>query len=316
MAISVERARKHTKHWTEALARFRSCANWGSSLFHACQIETAAEILRQGQIICRRDVPVIVCDVANQGALWNNPAAHEYVRLYFRPKNHFHLKTEGIKSSTDPYRIDPHMSVPVMFVFDFVAVMQLASSYFVSGNFASLAAVPQQGDSHFDHLNFEHIYHDSAVSPDMMQTIHEARMAEVVVSRSLSLEHLRAVVCRTVHEESMLKHMLRGMDINQYRFAVERRGSVFIKRGIYITEIYTRNGNLHFNFTSPAAAPKERYSVNVRCGAMSCNFDLAPKRSRIPQITNHDPDAVWRVEIEGCVAFEGPVATADMPIVA
>jgi hypothetical protein len=315
VAISVARATKHATEWDEALAKFQSRANWGSSLYHACQLETAAEILRQGQIVCRRDVPVVICDVANQGALWNNPAAHEYVRLYFRPKNKFHLKTEGIKSTSDQYRVNPHMSVPVMFIFDFISVMVMENSFFVSGNFASLAAVPQQGDKNFDRLNFNHIYHDSNVSQDMMQTIHDARMAEVVVSSSLSLSHLRAVVCRTVHEESMLRYMLRGTNLSGYRFVVEKGGSVFFRRGIYITEIYTLNGNLHFTFTSPSVAPKVKYQVVVACQNARFNFDLEPKRWRVPQITNHDPDAVWRVEIEGCLAYEGPVP-ASIPIVA
>jgi hypothetical protein len=316
MAISVERATEHAKEWTTALARFPSRANWGSALFHACQIETATEILRQGKIVCRRDVPVIICDVANQGALWNNPAAHEYVRLYFRPRNRFHLKTEGIKSSTDIYRVNPHMSIPIMFVFDFVSVMALESTRFVSGNFASLAAIPQQGNSNFNLLNFDHIYHDSAVSADMMQTIQDARMAEVVVSEELSLDHLRAVVCRTVHEESMLRYMLREYDIKKYRMTVEKGGSIFFRRGIYINEVYTQQGYLHFDFTSPSVSPRERYSVSVKCGSARYDFNLAPTRWRVPQINNHDPAAVWRIEIEGCLAFEGPVPATNMPIVA
>jgi hypothetical protein len=94
--------------------------------------------------------------VANQGALWNNPAAHDFVRLYFRPRNSFHLKTEGIKSKTDPYRVDPHMAIPIMFVFDFVSVTTLQNSYFVSGNFASQALSALQGDNNFDTLRFDY----------------------------------------------------------------------------------------------------------------------------------------------------------------
>ena len=63
--------------------------------------------------------------MANQGALSNNPDAHQYVRLYFRPRNSFHLKTEGVKAIGDPYRAQNHMSIPVAFAFDFQKEMTL-----------------------------------------------------------------------------------------------------------------------------------------------------------------------------------------------
>lgn len=128
MAISVARADQHVALWSLRLDRFASRTGWGRSLYHACQIEVAAEILRGGEVICRNGVPALLCDVANQGALNNNPAAHDYVRLYFRPKNRFHLKTEGIKARGDPNRVDPHMCIPVMLVFDLKSVLTQPAS--------------------------------------------------------------------------------------------------------------------------------------------------------------------------------------------
>ncbi|TPI49987.1 DUF4433 domain-containing protein [Mesorhizobium sp. B2-9-1] len=315
MAISIARAQRHIREWNEKLARYPSRNGWVNSLFHACQIETAAEIVRQRKVVCRQHVPIVLCDVANQGALWNNPAAHEYVRLYFRPKNSFHFKTEGIKSNSDPYRVNPHMAIPVMLVFDFTSVITLADSFFVSGNFASQALAPLQGDKNFDGLNFNYIYHDSAVSQDMMQTIHDARMAEVVVRNELPLaHHLRVVVCRTIHEERMLRYLLRNVDVSDVRFAVEKGGSLFLCRGSYITELYTRGGELHFDFTAPSTARKDKYSVAVSCGNSRFAFSLEPSSWRVPQIVNPDPSAEWKIEIEGCTAYLGPVP-ATVPVV-
>ncbi|MER9596681.1 MULTISPECIES: DarT ssDNA thymidine ADP-ribosyltransferase family protein [unclassified Mesorhizobium] len=314
MAISIARAERHITEWSEELARYPSRNGWVSCLFHACQIETAAEIVRQRRVVCRQNVPVVLCDVANQGALWNNPSAHEFVRLYFRPKNSFHFKTEGIKSSIDPYRINPHMAIPVMLVFDLTSVLTLNESYFVSGNFASQALAPLQGDNNFNLLNFQYIYHDSGVSPEMKQTIHDARMAEVVVRNELSLAHLKAVVCRTIHEERMLRHLLRASDVSDIRFAVEKGGALFLRRGSYITELYTRDGQVHFDFTAPSTARKDKYSVAVACGNSRFAFSLEPKAWRVPQIVNRDPAAEWKIEIEGCTAYVGPVS-ATGPIV-
>lgn len=314
MAISVARADQHIALWSPVLDRFPSRAGWGRSLYHACQIEVAAEILRHGQVLSRNDVAVLLCDVANQGALNNNPAAHAYVRLYFRPKNRFHLKTEGIKSRGDPNRVDPHMCIPVMLVFDFKSVMTLPESRFVSGNFANLNQILRTGDAQFDQMNFDHIYHDSGVSQNEMQQIHNMRMSEVVVPGSLSLQNLTYVVCRTIHEERYLKRLLGPGNWN-YNFAVEKGGSVFFRRGMFIRELYTQNGELHFEFGSPVSATKPVYEVVISCGVARARYEVSPSRWRIPGIVNPDPDAVWKIEIEGCTAYEGVVPAAG-PVIA
>lgn len=107
MALSPETAREHIRTWTERLRSHPRQANWPAHLFHSADLSNAVEVLARGRLLCRRGLQEIPCDVANQGALWNNPSAHEYVRLYFRPRNNFHLKTEGIKCLGDPYRQDP-----------------------------------------------------------------------------------------------------------------------------------------------------------------------------------------------------------------
>jgi ssDNA thymidine ADP-ribosyltransferase, DarT len=154
MSITVNRAGRHIKEWSKKLAQFSTRANWPPHLFHTCQLEVAVEIIKSGAIICRNNLGALICDVANQGAVWNNPDAHKYVRLYFRPRNPFHLKTEGIKSLSDPYRVDPHMSIPISFAFDFQKVITLQNVGFVPGNFARSGAAPLTGDAEFDHLNF------------------------------------------------------------------------------------------------------------------------------------------------------------------
>ena len=102
MPISLIRAQQHVELWSEKLSG-TSRAKWPQHLFHTCQLEVAVEILKAGKIICRNEVQNLICDVANQGALWNNPEGHNYVRLYFRPRTYFHLKTEGVKSLGDPF---------------------------------------------------------------------------------------------------------------------------------------------------------------------------------------------------------------------
>ena len=215
----------------------------------------AAKILADGEIRCRNDAGPLLCDVANQGALWNNPDAHNYVRLYFRPRNSFHLKTEGIKRIGSQWRQDPHMSIPVMLVFDLERVLTSAGAFFLPSNFAHAGAQPLNGDNAFAQLPFAKIYHDSSLptSPATRAEILDARMAEVVFDRPLPVDLLTTVVCRTSHELETLKSFVPAGAVAR-PMVVEQNGSIFMRREIYVDEIYTKAGHIYLGLTNWSGA--------------------------------------------------------------
>ncbi|MBI1204388.1 MAG: DUF4433 domain-containing protein [Rhodopseudomonas sp.] len=308
MAISIGRARRHIKDWTARLAPFPTRAKWPLHVFHTCQVEVAVEIIKAGQIKCRDQVDNLICDVANQGALWNNPNAHNYVRLYFRPKNGFHLKTEGVKSTTDPYRVDPHMSVPIAFAFDFEKVLTRADTGFVAGNFAKGGAAPATGDGDFESLNFDLIYHDAPPPREKMEEIHNWRMSEVVAKNALPLTDLSYVICRTPHEERTLRYLL-GTH-NCPSIIVEQKGSVFMRRGIFVDEIYWSSDLLRMRFHAPTVYPKDKYTVTITCwdggNPKTQSWELAPSLYNFPSL-RASKDAIWKIEIEGCMVYHDRV---------
>jgi ssDNA thymidine ADP-ribosyltransferase, DarT len=314
--ISIARARQHIKYWEDKLAPFSSRKFWPKHLFHTCQMEVAERIIRDGYLNCRDDVPHLICDVANQGALWNNADAHAFSRLYFRPKNSFHLKTEGIKSKTDIYRQDPHMALPVTFAFDFAQIITLPNSYFLPENFALTGSTPLSGDDNFNTLNFDNIYHDGATTEINRQTIHRARMAEVVVAGAIPLQHVNAIVCRTIHEERTLKYRLRHFTRIAPRIVVERTiGGVFQRKGIFIDDIFSKGGVLHLNFHGPESSRKQSYEVCATCGTKKWIGDLAPGNWRFASLPVDSPGEFWKVEIEGCIAYEAPIVAQDNQVV-
>jgi hypothetical protein len=307
MAISLGRAEKHTADWGKKLAKFGTRASWPNYLFHTCQLEVAAAIIQDGILKSRNDVPCLICDVANQGAVWNNPEANEHARLYFRPKNWFHLKTEGIKSSTDPYRVDPHMSIPIAFAFDFAKVMTLDESAFLYGNFARADATPLHGDKAFDTLDFDLIYHDGPLPAAAVGDINNKRMSEVVVKGGLDLAHLSRVVCRTQHELRTLEHLLNEAGVESPELLVEQRRSVFMRMGIFLDELYAEEGDLLFKFHAPIKSPRPKYDLKItkENQAWVREYSLEPdKRWRI-RSAGADAETVWRIEIEGCAAYLG-----------
>jgi len=317
MPLSLDRATRHSSEWSERLASFPARSNWPVHVFHTCQLEVAVEIIRARKILCREDVPTLICDVANQGALWNNSAAHRYVRLYFRPRNGFHLKTEGIKSIGDPNRIDPHMAIPIAFAFDFVKVMTGADCGFVSGNFARTNAALYTADRDFDNLQFDLIYHDAALTQEKGNEVRNWRMSEVVVKRELALSSLSCVICRTIHEERTLRYALK--DTIAPRIIVEQRGSIFMRRGMFIDEIYWFSGMLHIKFHGPTDYTKDRYSVKVTCrdgrSKDARNYMLQPGNYHFADL-RASADAIWKIELESCVAYEGSVPSRTGLVVA
>jgi hypothetical protein len=141
------------------------------------------------------------------------------------------------------------MSIPIAFAFDFQKVITLPNCGFVPGNFAKTGAAPLSGDAEFEKMQFDLIYHDSALPQEKMAEVHNWRMSEAVVSDALSLASLSYVICRTTHEERILRHALSGLAAP--KIIVEQRGSIFMRRGMFIDEIYWASNLLNIQFHGP-----------------------------------------------------------------
>jgi hypothetical protein len=179
LSITLARATRHTEEQEKRLADTYQRASWPRYLFHTTHVTNAVEIVRHGAISARNQVANFH-DVANQGALGAFEGSHNYARLYFRPKNAFHMRTEGIKCLNDPYRFQNQMSVPVCFLFRLPDVLCRTDACFSSSN-VQRSHDFKTGDEAFDTLDFDAIYHDHWTDASNRQYIHDCRMAEVAV---------------------------------------------------------------------------------------------------------------------------------------
>jgi hypothetical protein len=194
--LSLARAQKHVKEQAARLSARRERAVWPNYLYHACDVTTAISIIHDGTLKCRNDADNFL-DVANEGALNIYEGSHSCARLYFRPKNSFHFRTEGIKCIADPYRLPNHMSIPVMLVFDFVSVITLPTARFSNGN-VQRSKTFLDGDAAFDALDFDSIYHDGPTNQENRDYVQNLRMSEVSVEGQVDLSpHLKAIVFRS-----------------------------------------------------------------------------------------------------------------------
>jgi hypothetical protein len=183
-------------------------------------------------------------------------------------------------------------------------LITLPNCGFVPGNFAKTGAAPLSGDAEFDKMQFELIYHDSALPQERLAEVHNWRMSESVISDVLPLSNLSYVICRTTHEEKTLRHAL-GTHAPP-KIIVEQKGSVFMRRGMFIDEIYWASDLLNIRFHGPTGFTKDAYDIKVTCWdnnqQREGHFKLAPGEYRFPSIPA-SRNAIWKIEIEGCLAY-------------
>lgn len=325
MPISLKRASAHVADWR---AKLPSRTWWPNHLFFAAHVTSAAKILASGRLACRRDLAgMIDHDTANQDALGANPDAHKYARLYFRPRTHFHLRTEGIKLLTDAYRLPCHMSVPIMFVFRFEKVVTREGVGFCDRKMAHVGIQPGFDETYFDAIDFTKVYHDRGISdPFQRAEINDRRMAEVLVPDYLPLDHtLEAIVCRTAFDETTLLNML-GDDAAKWHKKIRastKPAEMFFCWGAYITELQLVEGALTLKVKS---AQDYKPGQTVKFNIVQHRRHEGPMVWRYEKEISNNPllikgwDAAhtddWLIEIEDALAFKGKVPQAPKTVVA
>jgi len=318
LSISLARAKRHIEEQEKRLSATKQRSFWPSYLFHTTHVSNAAEIVAYGSIGARNQVAAFH-DVANQGALGAFEGSHDYARFYFRPKNGFHMRTEGIKCLNDPYRLQNQMSIPVCFVFRLPDVLCRADTCFSSGN-VQRSHDFKTGDAAFDQLDFNSIYHDSWTDLSNRQYIHDCRMAEVAVKDRLSLANgLHAILFRTIWDLETFRYLLNERATAcPYRLGVEQdHGSLFLSEGLYITDLSFSDDRMQMSFHFPLRnVPADKtYDVCVvqECVAGQAKLDkklVLDKPSLSIVKFRVESDSHWTIHLEKELAFKGKLQHA------
>ena len=178
MPISTARADRHVADWSTRAGK----VYWPKYLFHTAHVTVAVGALSDNKLICRQMQDKLIHDVANPGAIASNVDALKYVRLYFRPRTHFHLRTEGVKFRNDPNRQENQMSIPIILMFDFVKVVTQGGVGFSNGKMAHFEAKSGFDEMFFNSIPFADVYHDGALSQTRIAEVNERRMSEVIMA--------------------------------------------------------------------------------------------------------------------------------------
>lgn len=319
MAISLARANAHIAHWTPLLP---SRPWWPNHLFFAAHATTAAKILDAGSLRSRNallQLGPIDHDIANQEALGTNPAAFDFVRLYFRPRTHFHLRTEGIKLLSDRYRLPAHMSVPIMFLFNLTAVVTRPSVAFCERKMAHAGIQPGADEQYFDGIDFKKVYHDSPIAdPVARADINDRRMAEVLIPDELPLDAtLDMIICRSTFDAFTLRHFLGDPDRWRPKVRVSTKPpEMFFCWGAYISELQLAGNALTLKVKT---STDYRLGQPIKIKIVQHLPNGSLEFSQTAQLTNN-PFLIsgwntlhtdnWTIEIEDALAFRGQIPVA------
>lgn len=207
MAVSPQTLEAHILQWEGRLnPSYR--VRWPSRLFRHETLENAIELLKSGNLLSRSHAAhVMKRDIAPEDIIDLNDAAHDYARLYFRPKTPTQYRIEGIRRAEEIWN-GKHAPLLYMFVLSSRHILTKENVGFSRGNMQVPGTPVLHTDEEFATLDFRKIYHEGSYPPEEAD-IKVWRCAEVLCESPLPLaECMEAVVCRSDAERRTLLHFL------------------------------------------------------------------------------------------------------------
>ena len=327
MGITAERARRHIQEWEERLRgpAYVHRALWPGRLFHHSPIENAALILRDGELLSRNDsAGRRKLDIADSSVIQHRERAHQFARLYFRPRTPTQFHVEGIRKAAEYYNADPNCHTPtlVMLIFDSFKILTCEGVRFSEGNMQSRSSADGETDEFFDVIDFANVYHEGGIGGD--RSITNCRSAEVLVPSPMRIaDTLTSVYCRSEAERMTLLHELGSKAGKRWRklILVSDDLRVFEKRFTFVEHVSLQSDGVVFRLhpsTKPVSVQVEVWTS----GGQRLYEHAWPAMPAIPA----DGNASWRapvqlsngvyrvrITLENCRAFEARLLLGDVP---
>jgi hypothetical protein len=323
LALDVETVRRHIACWIDNLKKssdpYRQ--HWPARLFRHEPVENAAVILRDGQLLSRlaagRRAPK---DVADKQVIASQAMAHDYARLYFRPRSPTQYHIEGIRKKDEYYHNDPdtHAAVLVILIFKSEEILTTPGVCFSDGNMQSPRTKRFATNDEFRRLRFDHIYHVGKTEPG--SDVIRARCAEVLVPTQLPLDdRLQAVLCRSPAERATLLHLLGDAAAKWSRIIrVYTEPGIFENRFAYVDSVAVSEDGVTFRIHPRYDARPVRVDIVIapRDGRRSHAFFLeaAPTSHAIVcKVKLASGEYLVEIEVESCLAYRALSLVDSLP---
>lgn len=233
---------------------------WTEYAFHVTDVQNAVGILREGRIYCRgKAVGQGLMKVENadlEVIRRSSERTDTLARLYFRPRNPFHYRTEGCRPIAHRHH-GAHTPVPIFFLFKLPGLLAQQGTEYTNGWGAS-DSVQLRGDANgLRSMEWRDIYSlgSMGTNPTRQGDLKFYRMAEIVVRDHLTLDLLSAIVCRTAPERDTLLTLLPPEIRDHWRKFVRlnSRPDLFELHWTYLRSVQWVGENILFNFAESQA---------------------------------------------------------------
>ena len=314
MALSAEFIDAHISR-SEQLLQGTYRAAWPSRAFHHAPLENAVEILRRGQILSRNASNGIrKLDVAGREIIGIRDEAHDYARMYFRPRTPTQFHIEGIRKEAEcRFGRAAHAPILIMFILDARKVLRLPGVRFSNQNMQRLTTESGDSEEYFAQILFTKVFHDGAIGGDYSIIAH--RHAEVLAPSPLELARcLQRICCRSEAERKTLLHAL-GTSKWSDKVDVAKDITVFQREYAFVEEVSLSREGVSFQLNPRRDRQHIAFSLVARDknGSVCASFnnpdwDHASSKRWITNAELADGTYTVRIEIEGQLAFEAKLS--------
>lgn len=325
MALSAAFVDAHIAHWQQQLSSpyYPHRKHWPKLLYHHAPLENALAILREGVLRSRNDFGNShPRDIAAPGVIDAATAAHDFVRLYFRPKTPTQYHIEGIRKVGEcTYGERAHAPVLVMMALESRFVLCHPNVQFSDKNMQLGSAQTGDTEAFFNTIPFDKVFSEGGTGGD--RSIIEARCAEVLATSPLVLEDcLQHIYFRSEPERDTLLHALGDAGSKWFdKCIVSDALKLFEKNYAFVQEVSLTPKGLIFAFNER----RDRQPQNVQIDAWAHdgtqiigfkNEQLAArppsKKCWIIEKTLSPGVYLIRITLEGHLAYEAKIPLVDV----
>ncbi|MFN7180824.1 DarT ssDNA thymidine ADP-ribosyltransferase family protein [Hyphomonas sp.] len=328
MAISDAVIEEHIRVHTERLARsrFPYAAKWPEQIFRHEPIQNLAAILNSGQLLSRNAAQGLAAmDVAAAEIVNNNNRAHDFARLYFRPRNPTQYSIEGIRKAQE-IRFGAHAPMLGMLVFCARRILSSEGVRFSTCNMQNDEAIVGDTDQFFTtQMDFARIYHNGSFGGDV--TIKAKRCAEVLLPSPMEIApRLLFVLCRSEAEKETLLNLLNPRAKQQWARIINTSDDLtyFEKKFAHVELVYLTERGVVVQFAQREdgrTIDLHLECVNARTGAKLINYQSASfapipdGNARRWRFDGRITLGTYRVTIhvENCLAYDAHLEFARDP---
>ena len=188
------------------------------------------------------------------------------VRLNFRPRTPDLFGAEGIRPAS--LQTPRHVGAPVYLLFDLEALLTMPLTRFSEGDVFQTRKTFKAASA-FRDLPFDLIYHDGPFSKEERDEIVSARKAQIILpeSKSLNLDQLQYIWCRSTAEYETLAHLLSDEAWRKWGGQITARSDydLFNRQWAYVKSADLTEAGVHFDINPPAGDnPYPIYSIHAR----------------------------------------------------